>query len=169
MDAGTRRGCAGALYRGLERRRGGAGRAGAEVGFDYRNALKGFSATLPDAQLERLCSDGRVDYVERDRVMRTVAQTLPWGINRIEADISSTRAGNGSGAVSNVNAYVIDTGIDAAHPDLNVVGHVNFAGGPNRDCDGHGTHVAGTVAARDSASDVVGARGAADRGERARL
>jgi subtilisin family serine protease len=101
--------------------------------------------------------------------MRTVAQTLPWGIDRIEADISSTRAGNGSGAVSNVNAYVIDTGIDAAHPDLNVVGHVNFAGGPNRDCDGHGTHVAGTVAARDSASDVVGARGAADRGERARL
>jgi subtilisin family serine protease len=58
--------------------------------------------------------------------------------------------------VTNVNAYVIDTGIDTAHADLNVVGHVNFAGGPNRDCHGHGTHVAGTMAAKDDTSDVVG-------------
>jgi aqualysin 1 len=54
-----------------------------------------------------------------------------------------------------VNAYVIDSGI-AAHPDLNLVGHVNFANGKNTDCNGHGTHVAGTIAARDDASDVVG-------------
>ncbi|MBW3589827.1 MAG: S8 family peptidase [Actinobacteria bacterium] len=83
-------------------------------------------------------------------------QTLPWGINRIDADLSSTLAGNCSGTVSNVNVYVIDTGADAAHPDLNVVNHVNFAGGPNKDCNGHGTHVAGTIAAKDNLSDVVG-------------
>lgn len=65
-------------------------------------------------------------------------------------------AGNGSGAVTNVNAYIIDTGIDTAHTDLSVVNHVNFAGGPNKDCHGHGTHVAGTVAATDNTSDVVG-------------
>ena len=88
--------------------------------------------------------------------MSADAQTLPWGIDKIDADISSTRAGDGSGAVSNVNVYVIDTGVDATHPDLNVVGHVNFAGGPNRDCHGHGTHVAGTIAAKDNAYDVVG-------------
>jgi aqualysin 1 len=86
-----------------------------------------------------------------------VAQTLPWGIDGIDADLSSTAAGNGSGAVTNVNSYIIDTGIDTAHADLNVVGHVNFASGPNRDCHGHGTHVAGTVGARDNSSDVVGA------------
>ena len=133
-----------------------SGRSNAEVGFVYRSAIKGFSATIPEARLDAVRADGRVDYVERDGVMRTVAQTLPWGIDRVDADVSSTRAGDGSGAVSNVNAYVIDTGIDAGHPDLNVVGHTNFAGGPNRDCNGHGTHVAGTVAAGDDASDVVG-------------
>ncbi|HYN85538.1 MAG TPA: S8 family serine peptidase, partial [Pyrinomonadaceae bacterium] len=43
-----------------------------------------------------------------------------------------------------------------AHPDINLVGHVNFAGGKNEDCNGHGTHVAGTIAARDNADYVVG-------------
>ena len=75
----------------------------------------------------------------------------------MDADISSTKAGNGRGRVSNVNAYLIDTGI-YAHRDLNVVNHVNFTGdGRNYDCYGHGTHVAGTVAAKDDASAVVGA------------
>ena len=86
----------------------------------------------------------------------TSGQTLPWGLDKIDADTSSTLAGNGSGAISNVNAYIIDTGIDASHPDLNVVKHVNFASGQNTDCNGHGTHVAGTVAAKDDASSVVG-------------
>ena len=131
-------------------------RNNAEVGFVYRNAIKGFSATIPNARVAEVREDSRVDFVERDGTMRTVAQALPWGINKIDADISSTLAGNGSGAVTNVNAYIIDTGIDAGHPDLNVGGHVDFASGPNTDCNGHGTHVAGTVAAEDNTTDVVG-------------
>ncbi|HJQ29257.1 MAG TPA: S8 family peptidase, partial [Rubrobacter sp.] len=99
----------------------------------------------------------QVAYVERDGTMKAEAQTLPWGIDRIDADTSLALAGNGSGTVSNVNAYIIDTGIDDTHADLNVVGQVNFAGGPNRDCNGHGTHVSGTVAAEDDTTDVVGA------------
>jgi subtilisin family serine protease len=129
----------------------------ASVEFVYRHALGGYAGTIPASRVDDVRSDSRVDYVERDGRVHTTAQTLPWGIDRIDADASSTLAGNGSGAVSNVNAYIIDTGIDRGHADLNAVGHVNFAGGPNRDCNGHGTHVAGTVAAEDNTSDVVGA------------
>ena len=128
-----------------------------DVGFVYTNTLEGFSAEIPDEDLAAVRANPYVDYVEPDGRVHALYQTLPWGIDRIDADASSTRAGNGSGAVSGVNAYIIDTGIDKTHPDLNVVGHVNFHGGKNTDCDGHGTHVAGTVAARDDAGDVVGA------------
>ncbi|HET7269822.1 MAG TPA: S8 family serine peptidase [Rubrobacter sp.] len=131
-------------------------RNNAEVGFVYRSALKGFSVVVPNSRVAEVRADKRVDYVERDGTMKTVAQRLPWGIDKIEADLSSTKAGDGTGSVSNVNAYIIDTGIDDTHADLNVVGQVNFAGGPNRDCNGHGTHVSGTVAARDNTIDVVG-------------
>lgn len=122
----------------------------------YSEAQRGFAARLTARQIDALEKDPLVAYVEADGTMTVTAQALPWGINRIDADISSTAAGNGSGAVSNVHAYVIDTGIDRTHGDLDVQGHVNFAGGPNRDCHGHGTHVAGTVAAKDNADDVVG-------------
>ena len=129
---------------------------GAEVEFVYGHALKGYSAAIASSEVAGLRRDSRVAYVERDQQVTATAQLVPWGIDKIEADQSSTHAGDGSGAVSNVNAYVIDTGIDAGHPDLNVVRHVSFAGGGNKDCNGHGTHVAGTIAARDNLQDVVG-------------
>ena len=133
-----------------------AARLGVDVGFVYRHALPGYSAVVPEQRLAALRADPRVAYVERDQVAVALAQTLPWGVDRVDADRSTAAAGNGSGAVSNVAAYVIDSGIDRSHPDLNVVQHLNFAGGVNKDCNGHGTHVAGTVAARDNAASVVG-------------
>ena len=137
-------------------------RYGASVRFVYGHALKGYAGVIPDGKLDDVRSDSRVAYVERDGSATAVAQTLPWGINKIDADISSTKAGDGGAdptknAISNVHAYIIDTGIDTAHTDLHVVGHVNFAGGQNRDCNGHGTHVAGTIAANDNTQDAVGA------------
>jgi len=132
-----------------------ADRYGVAIGHVYGHALAGYSAVVPANRLAALQADVNVAYVEADGVV-SVQQTIPWGIVKVGADVSSTKAGNGSGAVSNVNVYVIDTGVDAGHRDLNVVGHVNFAGGPNRDCHGHGTHVAGTIAARDNTVDVVG-------------
>jgi subtilisin family serine protease len=129
---------------------------GASVSRVYRHALRGYAATLSDERVDDVRNDPEVSYVERDQVARAVAQTVPWGITKIGANLSSTKAGDGTGAVTNVRAYVIDTGIDRSHSDLNVANHVNFAGGKNNDCNGHGTHVAGTVGARDNTIDVVG-------------
>lgn len=148
------------------------------LGHVYSHAIKGFSAHLNDWQLAVLSADARVAYIEADLPMSVMGvptqapgvtakpdrrgstapapQELPWGIARVEADISSTLAGDGSGSVTGVHAYVIDTGIDTSHADLYVVEHVNFAGGPNKDCHGHGTHVAGSVGAIDNTQDVVG-------------
>ena len=131
-------------------------RSGFRADHVYSASVRGFAARLNAHQIADLESDPLVAYVEADGTMTAIAQTLPWGIDKIDADVSSTLAGNGSGAVSNVNVYIIDTGIDKTHTDLNVRQHVNFAGGVNSDCNGHGTHVAGTVAARDNTSDVVG-------------
>jgi subtilisin family serine protease len=126
-----------------------AQRYGAAVGFVYRGyALYGYAARVPANRLAALRADENVAYVEPDGEMTSVAQTVPWGITTIGA--------GGAATVSNVRAYVIDTGIDTGHGDLNVVGHVNFAGGKNSDCHGHGTHVAGTVAAKNDTQDVVG-------------
>ncbi len=134
-----------------------ARRHGAEVLHTYQHAVQGYAARLPDRRLQEVRADDRVAYVEPDRTVHAEAQRLPWGIDKIDADASSTEAGNRAGSVSNVNAYVIDSGIDRRHKDLRVVNHVNFAGdGKNRDCNGHGTHVAGTVAAKDDNRDVVG-------------
>jgi subtilisin family serine protease len=135
-----------------------------EVGFVYSNALEGFSAAIPEDDLAAVRADPRVDYVERDTMVHAVGQTLPWGIDKIGADESTTLAGDGSGAVSGVNAYIIDTGIYRGptsprkrYRDLNVVNHIDFTGGKkNTDCNGHGTHTAGTVAAKDNARAVVG-------------
>ena len=142
------RGVAGAVQ-ALERR------DGFQAEHVFSNALRGFSARLTARQIADLENDPNVAYIEPDGEMHAIAQTLPWGIGKIDADTSSTLAGNGSGAVSNVNVYIIDTGI-GTHQDLNKVAHVNFAGGKSDDCHGHGTHVAGTSSARDNTVDVVG-------------
>jgi subtilisin len=132
-----------------------AGRFGASVSHVYRNALSGYSATLSPSRVAALRADPGVAAVVPDRTLRIQAQTMPTGINRIDGELSSTVSGNGSGAV-NVDVAVIDTGI-GPNTDLNVVGGTNCVGGSSfNDDNGHGTHVAGTVAARDNADGVVG-------------
>ena len=136
-----------------------------ETGFGFRAdhvysaALRGFAARLNDQQIDLLKQHPWVDYVELDDRMEAKAQQIPWGIDRIDADLSSTQAGDGQGAITNVTVYIIDTGIDAGQGDLNVVAHVKLLPFPdflNTDCNGHGTHVAGTASAQDNNLDVVG-------------
>jgi subtilisin len=144
------------------------------VGHIYRHALHGFSAFVPQGRLHALRSDPRVVSIVADRHVSidkppcatppcgssggggtTPAQVIPTGILRINGDLSKARSGDGEGAV-NIDVAVIDTGI-YNHPDLNVVGGTNCSTGKHyNDGNGHGTHVAGTIAAKDNTFGVVG-------------
>ncbi|MFC5151050.1 S8 family peptidase [Streptomyces amakusaensis] len=118
----------------------------------YRSALKGFSTTMSAAKARQLAADPRVSYVEQDaKVSLSATQTnATWGIDRIDQrnlPLSTTYTYNTTGA--GVNAYIIDTGIRTSHGEFGgraSVGTDTVGGGQNgQDCQGHGTHVAGTV------------------------
>ena len=139
---------------------------GGRIGFVYRHALKGFSATLSARAIDALQRSPRVAWVELDQEVHLYAQDIPTGIQRIFADGNTNITIDGVDDLRiDVDVAVIDTGIDFNHPDLNVVGGVNCSGGSPRsqDCDpggdddnGHGTHVAGTIGALDDGQGVVG-------------
>ena len=142
-----------------------AERYGARVSYVYGTALHGYAATLTERAAAQVSLDPRVAWVEADRLFHATDQTLPAGVDRIQGDASSQAAGDGSGSVSGPAIAILDSGIDLDHPDLNVIAGVTCSGGDplrNRcsiggdDDHGHGTHVAGTVAAKDDNEGVVG-------------
>ena len=126
---------------------------GARVGFQYQTALLGFSVELPEQAVAALRNNPAILSVEPDIQVRATATqpSPPWGLDRVDQRAlplsnSYTYPADGSG----VTAYVIDTGILASHSDFG--GRVRSGytsindGRGTTDCDGHGTHVAGTVA-----------------------
>ena len=127
-----------------------ASRYGGSVGEVYDAALTGFSVTLSPGQAKRLAADPAVAYVEQDRVITLEATQTnpPWGLDRID---QRNRPLSGTftypNTASNVRVYVIDTGIRITHSQFGgrATWGANFAGGQNTDCNGHGTHVAGTI------------------------
>jgi len=144
-----------------------AGRAaGAGLRHVYENSIRGFSASANSAaQLQS--HNPKIAYCEQDQEMEMIAsgpldfrvlgrpapsqpaQSVPWGVTRVGG---GSYSGNGT-------AWVIDTGIDLDHPDLNVdTGRSrNFSSGTSpEDGNGHGSHVAGIIAAKDNSIGVVG-------------
>jgi serine protease len=118
----------------------------------WDTALKGFAIRLPGPAAQRLASDPRVKWVEQDSEVWAVATQSPatWGIDRIDQrnrPLSNSYTYNTT--ASNVHAYIIDTGIRRTHTQFGgrVTGGVSYIndGRGTSDCNGHGTHVAGTV------------------------
>ncbi len=129
----------------------------------YSGTINGVAAKLNEGQLKKLQKHDLVAYIEPDLYVSlppvtveksqtaVAAQTIPWGI---------TRVGGFSNYAGSNKAWVIDTGIQSAHPDLNVNTSLSRTFVPRskgyEDENGHGTHVAGTIAAINNDIGVVG-------------
>ncbi|MER5894411.1 S8 family serine peptidase [Streptomyces sp. NPDC001876] len=154
---------------------------GGTRGAVFSHALKGYAATLTPKQAEALRGDPSVRFVSKERTYRLSqssrrkpvkpvrcrelqgdGQCLPDWANRINAERSSTRSGDGRGSVK-VNVAVVDSGIAGNEADLNVKGGADcltgtpvIPGTSLNDPNGHGTEVAGVVGARDNNIGIVG-------------
>ena len=137
-----------------------------EIIHTYGHTLHGFAAKLNKQQLDVLKKDKRVKRIEQDQLVTlakpswaggggddpVAEQTTPWGITRV----------NGGASGVGKTAWVIDSGIDLDHPDLDVdvARSRSFLGGKDAndpdDTNGHGTHVAGTIAAINNSEGVIG-------------
>jgi len=130
-----------------------AGAHGGRVTATYRHALRGFAVRMPAAAAKRLAADPAVARVAQDARAVVPLGTQPgppsWGLDRIDQrNLPLDNVYNYPNTASNVRAYVIGTGIRTTHTDFGgrAVWGVNITGdGQNTDCNGHGTHVAGTV------------------------
>ncbi len=143
-----------------------AGISDSEITFTYGTAVKGFAVKMAPGQLKKLESDPSVKYISEDQVITLIqpyvktkvkpaptptAEVTPWGITRVNGGVMYT----GSNKI-----WIIDTGIDLDHPDLNVdlVNGWNFVAGTQAadDDNGHGSHCAGIAAAIDNDEGVIG-------------
>ncbi|HYV10533.1 MAG TPA: S8 family peptidase [Pyrinomonadaceae bacterium] len=116
----------------------------------YQNAINGFAVEMSPEDAERLSLDFRVAYVEEDGLMTADAtqSNPPWGLDRIDQrnrPTNGTYVFNHTGA--GVFAYVIDTGIRTTHTQFGgrAANVFDAFGGSGADCNGHGTHVSGTI------------------------
>lgn len=135
----------------------------------YGSSIEGFAVDLTEMEFESLSKDPSIKNIEPDRVIAlgpppgkgpgndgggTPTQQIPYGILRV---------GGGQTYTQSKKAYIIDSGIDSSHPDLNVDVNLGFnAFNKGKDADlssdgnGHGTHVSGTIGAIDNEIGVVG-------------
>jgi subtilisin family serine protease len=140
----------------IDREIRGIGAINAGVGPKFQNVFKGVMARLTERQLTALSRNPNISFIEKDATVSLVEPTnvsnqisAPWSLDRIDQvtgrDSTYTYTATGSG----VTAYVIDTGILASHSEFGgrVLSGFSSISGGTTDCNGHGTHVAGSIGA----------------------
>lgn len=128
--------------------------AGGIIKYTY-HIVPAIAATIPEAAIAGLRANPNVAYVEEDGRVYATLETLPWGVDRIDAELVHPY-NKGTG----VKVSIIDTGIDYTHPDL----YANYKGGYDYvnddayplDDNGHGTHCAGIIAAEGNDIGAIG-------------
>ena len=134
--------------------------------FDFGDVGQAVAGRFPAEALDALRKNPNVRYVERDGLMRAIGQTLPWGVDRVDAEVADGETGgDGTDGEGGADIAIIDTGIDDDHPDLgaNVGEGKAFVGCSGGNCNydwsddnDHGTHCAGIADAVDNGKGVVG-------------
>lgn len=131
-----------------------AARLGGKIHYTYTDALQGFAASLPDAALQGLRHNPNIEFIEVDQTVsigiETAQSVSTWNLDRIDQHLLPLDGVYGyTNTGAGVTAYIIDTGILPTHTEFSgraSVGYDAVNDGRNGiDCDGHGTHVAGTV------------------------
>src|SRR5262249_35290308 len=143
----------------------------------FSHALHAYVGDMDDADVTALRADARVAYVQpvhgvslsstlsvakKKQLPKGIGtssggQILPWGVTGMWMSATASRStfsGDPQGSVL-CDVYIVDTAI-STQSDLNAATDVNLKGGPNTDCDGHGTHMAGIIGAMDNNAAVVG-------------
>ncbi|MCP3804131.1 S8 family peptidase [Allokutzneria sp. A3M-2-11 16] len=129
-----------------------AAKVGAAVEREYTAALRGFSAKMDESAAKRLAADPAVEYVEQDGFAYAydTQNNATWGLDRVDQkNLPLDTKYNYANKAGNVTAYIVDTGVHKAHSEFGSRASDGYDFIDNdaiaQDCNGHGTHVAGTV------------------------
>lgn len=113
---------------------------------------RAISVTLPPQALQGLRNRADIEYIEVDQPRYPMGQVTPYGINAVQAPATWAAGADGTG----IKVCIIDSGINANHEDFAGISMTGYPSGWNSDSCGHGTHVAGTIAAANNSVGVVG-------------
>lgn len=129
--------------------------AGGKIHYKFAN-LRAFAVSVPEQALNGLRNNPNIEYIEADAPRHLMGETVPYGIPKVQAPQAVSVGADGTG----IKVCIIDSGIHASHEDLATIAKTGYASSGqswSSDSCGHGTHVAGTIAAiGNNAKGVIG-------------